>query len=225
MGIYLRAFHHIGTELNLMTEYVYTMRAALREAHEANTARVRAQAKGLPEEEANEVYNDSYEDDMCLGDLFPALSGTWTFISIMSFLEHQMVYICRQVEAAKDNNEIFKPRAGVLDACKDFLKKRGVAVPAGGKEWGEIKHFQLLRNAIVHRLGELEEFVQGVKGEDDGIHAYVKRRTDVSITDNKLILTHEFCLVAIEVVRTFLKQVVDLIPRNLYAVLRVERER
>jgi len=57
VAIYIRAFHRIGSELDLMERYVFTMRAALHEAHQEMREQVQKRAADLPEEEATEVYN------------------------------------------------------------------------------------------------------------------------------------------------------------------------
>jgi hypothetical protein len=217
MAIYIRAFHHIASELDLMNEYVLTVRGALKSAHEKFNKRVGAIIADMDEEQAQEYINDSAEDDIALGDLFPALNSSWTFVSIISFLEHQLVYICREVGAAKANyaKGDFSPKKGVLDACKDRLKELSIAIPASGAEWSELKKLQEIRNTIVHRLGEVEEDISG--GRDAELYRYTHARNDIKIEYQKIVPTHAFCQHAIELVRSFLGQVVALIPKGLYA--------
>jgi hypothetical protein len=57
---------------------------ALKSVHEKFSKDVGARIANMDEEEAQEYINDSADDDIALGDLFPALSSSWTFVSIMS---------------------------------------------------------------------------------------------------------------------------------------------
>lgn len=215
MAIYVRAFHHIGSELDLIDQYVLTVRSALKSAHEKFSEDVGARIANMDEEEAQEYINDSADDDIALGDLFPALSSSWTFVSIMSFLEHQLVYICREVGAANYAKGDFRPKRDVLDSCKKRLKELSIAIPASGVEWNELKNLQEIRNTIVHRLGEVEEDISG--GRDAELYRYMHGRNDIKIEYRKIVPTHEFCQHAIELVRSFLGQIVALIPKELYA--------
>lgn len=215
MAIYPRAFHHIGSELDVMREYVLTMRNALRQAHKTLHSDVGKMVVGMSEEESQEVFNDYADDDIFLGDYFPALSSSWTFVSIYSFLEHQLVYICRAVKEAKGEKTNFQPRVRVLDKCKEQLKTLEIAVPTDGQEWQELKIFQEIRNTIVHRLGEVEENTP--RGRNESVYNYVQKRTDITIDYLKIISTDDFCLHVIEAVRDFLDRIIALVPKELYS--------
>lgn len=228
MGISRRAFHHIDSELDVMTYYVETSRSSLKDAHQQLHDRVAKRVAGMSEDEAQEVINDFAEDDIIVGDLFPAISSSWTFVSITSFIEHQLVYITRVVGEELGSSE-FRPQRSVLDSCKDQMKALNLPLPTGDCAWQEMKMFQEVRNIIVHRLGEVDERKETPPGEvpevyrDEQVCKYIGKRKDITIDYLKIVPTHEFCLHAIETGRSFLRSVVALIPKNLYDTK--ERER
>ncbi|MDB5344994.1 MAG: hypothetical protein JWP89_3371 [Schlesneria sp.] len=233
MGIYRRAFHRIGYELDQMREYVLTVSGALRTVHERHVKEIRERAKWMDPDEAQELYNDSAEDDISLGDLFPALSASSTLVAIMSFLEHQLVYICREVESARTGKpSSFKPKNPVLKNCVDHLGKYGITVSMANPECAAVTNLQETRNAIVHQLGELD-YDEVTQKKDRGfkVYSFLNGRSDAKVIEQhlegplKIVLTHPFCLEAIEGVRNFLNQIVALVPKGLYSTLNDERDR
>jgi hypothetical protein len=208
---------YFGWELDLMREYVQKTELWMNEAYREHSDSIRCKIKGLKPDEAVDIINYGAEADMLLTDVYPTISSSWTFVSIVSYVEHELVYLCRWIEIKQKGSHSFYPRNGVLDCCKAQMKALGLAPPTGGASWQELKIFQDIRNVIVHRLGEVDN--NDETGRDRAIYraiySYVAKRSDIEVSFHRLKTTHEFCLHAIAVVKEFINQLEAIIPPHL----------
>lgn len=204
---------YFGWELALIREYVQSTATWINEAYQKHRDAIRKQIEGMADGEAQDVINDGADSDMLLTDVYPTISSGWTFVSIVSYLEHELVFLCRWIERRKTGSHNFYPKKAVLECCKDQLKVLGIAPPTGHSTWQELKRFQDIRNVLVHRLGEVDEDVPA--GRDEDLYKYVAKRDDIAILFQRIKTTPAFCLHAIEAVTEFVKQVNALIPSHL----------
>ena len=79
-----------------------------------------------------------------------------------------------------------------MEKAKDYLKKLGVAIPAGSFEWNQATKYRTIRNKIMHEGSRL--------GEDDDIVSFASKNgilDETSSLDGKkqyeLRLTKDLC--------------------------------
>src|SRR5690606_27233002 len=89
---------YFGWELELMREYVQKSEKWMNEAYREHSDAIKKQIVGLEEDAAQDIVNEAADVDMLLSEVYPAISSSWSFVSIVSYLEHELVYLCRWVE-------------------------------------------------------------------------------------------------------------------------------
>jgi hypothetical protein len=167
-------------------------------------------------DEENEYENGEYEDDdshfmssimFFTSDRyrylieFPSILRTSVFLSLYSFLENQLVILCKQIQNKKrialGVNDI--NGNGIVKASKYLKKVVGIDFPDQAEEWTYIKHCNQLRNCLVHNGGIVNEENKKIL---KAIEAIPSVTSNYNLLDKELRLEKEFCLDFIHIIDT-----------------------
>lgn len=184
-----------------LREYLRTMASCLTEELERFNAWIDHEAEKITDEEERERFFDFYQDDHWRrSDVFPNMMHSSLFVSTYSFFEHQMMSVCDHVQRRRGFAVSVKDvqGRGYIGQVQTYLKKVAeIEFPDGSQEWQAIKNFQTIRNAIVHRDGELnQDAAVTLKSFLESNHAKLDEY-------NRVHLTTEFCKAFIDAVEAF----------------------
>ncbi len=149
-----------------------------------------------------------------LGSTFPAMSNAATFVSILSYLEHEMFSLCARLQKNKKYALGVKDLSGSgIEQAANYLEKVcEVREFRKDQVWGDVSKLQKLRNIVVHRSGILRE-LQGTNDPDKEIRTYALEKGFLAgSTAVELVLTKTFCFKAIETVQEMLWILIDRVP-------------
>lgn len=204
----------LGTEAGFIRDYVESTATAFDAAFDVFDAKVAEAASKLPEDCRAALYEDESQRAFNLKRDFPALSWLTTFVSIYSFLEDEMLGLAETL--GQQIGIKLKPddlRHSGIFAAKVYLTELcGIAFPTSKRPWQEIQHYNRIRNAIVHRRGNLFRSKHAKQ-----IDAYIKGKTTITDEGNRLKLSKEFCLEVIENVEVLLRELLGLARARILA--------
>jgi hypothetical protein len=136
---------------------------------------------------------------------FPSILRTSVFLSLYSFLENQLVLLCKQIQSRKritlSVNDL--NGSGIEKASKYLKKVAGIDFPDNAKEWTYIKHCNQLRNCLVHNGGIVNEENKKLLKAIETIPS-VKAKNN--LLEKGLQLEKEFCLGFIKNIESFWEQ-------------------
>ncbi|MCI0703846.1 MAG: hypothetical protein L0241_22530 [Planctomycetia bacterium] len=204
----------LSTEISFIRDYIETTAEAFDAAFDAFDAKVAEEAAKLPEDMRYDLYDDESMRAFNLKEYFPAFSWLTTFASIYSFLEDEMLGVATTVgrqlgiKLRPDDlrhNGIFAAQVYLRDLC-------GIDFPEESRPWQEVRHYNHIRNAIVHSRGNL---FRAKKAKD--IEKYAEGKKSIVIENDHIELSKEFCLEALENVRALLDEVTELARERIVA--------
>lgn len=137
---------------------------------------------------------------------FPNILRRSFFVNLYSFLESTLMQKCHDLERKDVQTLLLKEIAGkgIQQAMTYFIKVQGIPFSLGeSSQWEKIRHYQRLRNCIVHNEGKLDERTS----ERPKIESFVAKEPGLSLSDGEVVLGADFCSEAIDVIETFLVQV------------------
>lgn len=175
------------------------------------------------EDEEDEYENDEYEDEEDEEDddshfmqsimfftsdkyryliEFPSILRTSVFLSLYSFLENQLILLCKQIQSKKrialSVNDI---NGNGIEKANKYLKKVvGINFPDEAEEWAYIKNCNQFRNCLVHNGGIVNEENKKLL---KAIEAIPSVTSNYNLLDKELRLEKEFCLNFIKNIDTF----------------------
>lgn len=205
----------IYEEVHQLDEYVREIHESLKRSHESLQQRAaELVSKGVDEETQQEIAISFLDPEHNLAEVYPAMFSATTFVSIFSYFEHEMVSFAQRLHKIRGYKVALKDMAsqGIEQAAIYLDKICDIKGPKQITTWHEIKRLQDIRNVIVHRRGILKE--KGAPDANDAaIRQYLKDRTDILVdAGNTLVLTKDFCLHAIGVVRDYLLELIAKMP-------------
>jgi hypothetical protein len=202
-------------EMDLFREYVDIVQDALERVHASHVAYVQRQLSEEPDESMHEAIDMFHaEEDEKLAVALPALSHSATIVSIFSFLEHEMFELCARLQKNAKHPIGVKDLSGSgIEQAANYLEKIcGLTDLRKHQRWGEVCKLQKVRNVIVHRRGILKE-PKPKNDLDQEIRRYAFEKgllTDKLSTD--LVITKEFCVEAIETLKSMLWIMIHQVP-------------
>jgi hypothetical protein len=208
-------WHLMRNEICWIDYYIATVASAFnRELKEFDAVVARWAAK-VPEDLKGAFYEHASGSEPArnLTQRFPEFAWQTTFVAIYSFLEDEMLGICRVVGERLgiklDPNDL---RDEGIRAAKKYLEDRcGIPFPGESHPWQEALHYNRLRNAIVHVRGYVN---RSKKAET--IRRYVQGNESVAIDNfDRLQLSQEFCLEVLENVKLLLDDLFQLARKRL----------
>lgn len=207
----------IDIELDRFKSYVEAAQTWLENESVRLEGEFTSKLQTLSEDEAHEAYGWYMGDECNLKEEFPALCNSSTLVAIYSFLEHHLAMIGVQVRQNRNIKLTVRDVAGKgIDQSRNYLTKvLGFDDPTDLTEWNEIRSLQRLRNHLVHAMGHRDPYMLGVQDKHVELRKYVLAHGGKVDHVHRIIITPELCLHAVEVIRSFLKQ---LMPTRNAAV-------
>lgn len=202
-------------EMDLFREYIGIVHEALERVHASHLDRVARQLSEEPDEQRRQYIEMYYAcEGSKLGSTFPAKSNAATFVSILSYLEHEMFSLCARLQKNKKHVLGVKDLSGSgIEQAANYLEKVcEVREFRKDQVWGDVVKLQKLRNIVAHRSGILRDH-QGKNDPDKEIRTYALAKgllADSSAVE--LVLTKSFCFEAIETVQGILWILIDRVP-------------
>jgi hypothetical protein len=155
--------------------------------------------------------HETWDLDSIFVEYFPSLQRRSAFLTVWSFLEHQLDQLCLFYQSEKSFGLSFMDLSGKgIDRSTNYLEKvAGLQGLKNTQQWDVLKTLQRIRNVITHDDGKLRDHLQRPK---DGIMTAMKKSGFLSGDDS------------IVVAEGFLSRVVDgcddyfkLIEKAIYA--------
>ncbi|WP_281659446.1 hypothetical protein [Halobacillus sp. Cin3] len=89
---------------------------------------------------------------------FPSILRSSLLISIYSFLENQLIRLCKELQESRDLSiKVNNINNKGIEKAKIYLKNVvGIDFPTNSKEWQDIKRYQYIRNNFAHSEGILD---------------------------------------------------------------------
>ena len=199
----------LGTEIGMIRGYIESVASAFEREFDAFDAKVAEEAAKLPEGMRAEFVEDRSDTAFNLTLHFPALTWQTTFVTIYSFLEHEMTAVARWVgKHLKIERSPTKGDFSVIVNVQRFLTDRcAIAFPASDAPWMEILQYTDLRNAIVHGRGQ----VCGAKNAAE-VRKYVESKPTLTIEGaDQVRVSKEFCEEVLHNVESLLKSLFNLV--------------
>ncbi|MBE9013502.1 hypothetical protein IQ250_25240 [Pseudanabaenaceae cyanobacterium LEGE 13415] len=148
-------YHLAISQLEQMSRYLDTMNAAIQSSQQQFMADLEITIKDMNEAEKSDFYN-SYENEIIeLGSDFPTMLFSSFVISWYSFIEHQLISLCKTLDlrisvSVKDDTRYGE---GIRRAYK-FLDEAG-GYKIDNAHWQELIKVGKIRNRLVHEGGVL----------------------------------------------------------------------
>jgi hypothetical protein len=140
------------------------------EVHEAIEERLRDFERYVSDEAERgntDTRDESYEWNSHrhweFSELFPQIVRHSMFLTAYALLEHTMLELCEALASERPHAVSRKDLQGKgVEQAVAYLKKvQGIAFPDQIAEWSRLKHYQEIRNALVHRDGRLPSQPKG----------------------------------------------------------------
>ena len=194
----------LNTDIRFIRDYVESTAEAFDAAFERFDANVAEAAAKTP----NWLGPEDHEHTRAfnLAEHFPRFAWQATFVAIYSFLEDQMIRVAgglgRALELKLTPDDL---RYGRIFAAKTYLKELcGIDFPEAKHPWQEILKYNPIRNAIVHGNGH-------VWAKDHKMIAnYARGKKSIDYVNDRIRLSKEFCLEAVENVDKLLSELYTL---------------
>lgn len=140
---------------------------------------------------------ESWDLDGIFGEYFPSLQRRSAFLTVWSFLEHQLDQLCLLYQSERGFGLSFTDLSGQgIDRSTSYLEKvAGLTGLKASKEWDVLKTLQRIRNVITHGDGRVRDHSGKPK---TGILADMKRIGFLVDEENEITVRAGFLL---EVVR------------------------
>lgn len=130
------------------------------------------------------------------------------FVTIYFYLESELTRHCRYLEK-KSNEKLSVSDVvgnGVKRAVTYLVKVHHIDFSLGNNpEWEKIQDYHALRNCIVHNQGRLDDGFD--KGQRERLLKFIQK-SKLQVENTWCVLNKEFCLEALDTVKTFLHSVV-----------------
>jgi hypothetical protein len=154
---------------------------------------------------------ESWDLENIFGEYFPSLQRRSAFLTVWSYLEHQLDQLCLLYQSERNFALSFTDLGGQgVDRSTTYLEK--VARLQGlkaGEEWNVLQTLQRIRNLFVHSDGKL----QGHQGKPkDGIFADLKK-VGFLTGDEEIVIADGFLSRVIRACDDYFK----LIEKAIYA--------
>lgn len=191
----------VRAEIRSIREYIDAVSSGFEREYDAFDKKVAEEAKRISPDHHEIHYEDAAGTAFDLSEHFPEFAWQTTFVAIYSFLEVSMIDIANDLGPYLGVEvELDELRSDGIFAAKLYLAKLcHLPFPEGSHAWQEVCHFNKIRNAIVHSRGNLNR-----ANKSKEIMKYAEGKTSIKIESGILKLSKEFCINALDDVRTLL---------------------
>lgn len=203
----------IEIDLDNMGEFITKVEAFLQAEQEILKNSIEEDAKRLPQDEQEWLWEWHVDDFGKLNKIFPQTLRTSLFTTIYSYFEHRLNEACRILKRQTNQQLDIKDITGQgIVRAQSYLKKvMNVDFPDNSQQWNDIMGYNVIRNLIVHNDGELGDNETSKK-----VKAFVQGKTSVQIIDDKLQLQQEFCIGFIKTINGFMDSLVEEINKKYH---------
>ncbi|MGB3346530.1 MAG: hypothetical protein WBA71_04670 [Candidatus Humimicrobiia bacterium] len=126
--------------------------------------------KNLTFEEKNHYIDSLIDEYHMLKKAYTNFLRTSVFIACFSLLEHELIFLCEQVQKKKNPKtkfKNFKKRGGIIYRTKDYIEKEAKISLSNQKLlWDDLNNYRLIRNILVHNQGRFDNSKRVKKVEE-----------------------------------------------------------
>lgn len=154
---------------------------------------------------------DSWDLDNIFGEYFPSLQRRSAFLTVWTFLEHQLDQLCLFFQSEKSFGLSFMDLSGKgIDRSTSYLEKvAGLKDLKASQEWDALKTLQRIRNVVAHDDGKLRDHLGKPK---NGVLADMKK-IGFLIGDDEITVQEGFLSKVVDICNDYFK----LIEKAIYA--------
>lgn len=208
--LYFWYLFHGGLEARQLQDCAEAVEEALAHRCASFEEWLDVQVRQMPDKDAHGFLEQHHEQFMRLSEQFPETIRRSLFVTGFSHLEHALNQLCSTLQASMGLRAGVKDIAGNgISRAQTYLKKVAqVEFPDQSPEWTEVMHLQAVRNALVHRSGEI--------GDDKKFRSWVEQHPDLVrvAPGDAVALQEDFMPYALGLIRTFLDMVYGLVRRQ-----------
>ena len=186
-----------STDLDVLREYILHMDQSLQDAKEACATTMRTMPRSL-----EAIANDKID---LLVEPFPRLLHAGFIISVLSFLEQELVFFSKSLAKVECLHLKLGDLSGsLIERFKKYcIHVAKLPVPFSDQNWEDLRGVIEIRNCLVHNSGLLVGFSKA-----DTIKAFIKRHEIPKVDANDTLLVgKETSLKVLEIVERFLESV------------------
>ena len=201
-------FHGLESEVESLRNYVLTMEAAIRREQKGLDKYAEEQKQKLDDAQYAEFLEFEFDRFRELHDHIPRLMRESTFVVTMSFLENDLVGLCRVIKRQKHLHAGFQKLKGKtsLESVRDYIfTQTGIDIGVR-RYWKTLDTLNTIRNSIVHSAGHLSH-------KKDQVKNYARRNSKVlgisgrrKFPRNRVELREEFLQHTLNVLAKYSKE-------------------
>jgi hypothetical protein len=154
--------------------------------------------------------HETWDLNSIFGEYFPSLQRRSAFLTVWSFLEHQLDQLCLFYQSEKGFGLSFMDLSGKgIDRSTSYLEKvAGLKGLKNTQQWDVLKTLQRIRNVIAHDDGKLRNHLGKPR---DGIQADMKKIGFLS-GDDEIVIAEGFLSKVVDACNDYFK----LIEKAIY---------
>lgn len=198
------AEHLITSEIGELRELTSLIDTLLTEEVKRFSSRIDKMAQELSKEEQDEYYEWQSDDYWRFPEAFPNITAASLFVTNYSFLEYQLLLICKSLHSIKNFPIKLSDLKGEgIFLAGNYLKKVvGLSdFPDQTAHWNEICQYNRIRNFVVHNNSQLND--------SDGANAiklYIKNKSSITLDANdRFQISLKFITEEIDTIEAFFK--------------------
>ncbi len=194
-------------QIGELRKYLDTVETLLKKELDEFRQRVDAAAKSIDNPKERDEYYEFHSDDYWrLDESFVRMVRNSFFVMCLSFVEDKLENICDNLKNEHKKKLGWRDiRGDVWDKANLYIETLTGEAPKSIKVWEKIKTHQKLRNCIVHENGKLQ---------DEDLMRYALKEGILPPGEKNLFLTNGYCTQCLADLRTFLKELYDLLDKQ-----------
>jgi hypothetical protein len=187
--------HALEPEIETLRQYVLSIEGALSLQQKEFDGYVSKQKDRMSPEQFEEYCEFCSEEYWQLGEVFPELMRTSTFVALVSKIEHDLVSLCGLIQRNRKINVKFKKLGGAttLESVRAYIKDHTTIDIGVQRKWKTLDTLNTVRNAIVHNDGCISVYKR------DRVKSYARRNRGIlrltskrEFPKNKVVLNEGF---------------------------------
>ena len=199
-------------ELHYLRDYSDHLERFLAERFNAFKERIKTEAKKLSNEARDDFYEWHSDEYLELSEELPNRLRGSLFVTVMFILEHRLNEFCVMCQKASGSRLVLNDMAdkGIYRARKYLNKVFEINFPDSPAFWEKIDIFQIIRNAIAHNDGNVNQ-------EVDKLNDYISKMESASfkLESSKILLNDSFVTEAIDLIQGCLVSLYKQLDKNI----------
>lgn len=149
--------------------------------------------------------------DFIFTEYFPSFQRKSALISLCSFLEFELMQLCKSYKEIVPNYKTFQSKDVWIDRSVSYLIQHvGLTISKNNIIWNKIKIIQKIRNAIVHQNGQITFQHKDYKE----INTFFLKNSKIWNIQNEIILKDGFLQYVLKSFNDFFEQIDNLIYKQ-----------